>query len=43
MGSNEEQIQLLVTANVDHVSYALILYSLAFLLYFCKSLQSFLF
>jgi hypothetical protein len=35
MGSNEEQIQLLVSAHVDHVSYALVLYSLAFVVYFC--------
>jgi hypothetical protein len=35
MGSNEEQIQLLVSEHVDHVSYALVLYSVAFLMYFC--------
>lgn len=37
MGSNEEQIHLLISASVDHVSYALVLYSLAFVLYFCMS------
>ena len=35
MGSNEEQIALLVTAGVDHVSYVLVLFSIAFLVYFC--------
>ncbi len=34
MGSNEEQMQLLHAANVDHVSYALVIYSIAFLIYF---------
>jgi hypothetical protein len=33
MGATEEQMQLLSAANVTHVSYILILYSVAFLLY----------
>lgn len=40
MGSNEEQILLLVSANVDHVSYSLVIYSLAFVVYFCKLLSA---
>jgi len=40
MGSNEEQILLLVSANVDHVSYSLTIYSLAFVVYFCNFLLS---
>lgn len=36
MGATEEQMQLLDAAGVDHVSYILILYSIAFLLYLCK-------
>jgi hypothetical protein len=35
MGANEEQIQLLVSEQVDHVSYVLVLYSVAFLVYLC--------
>jgi len=35
MGSNEEQIALLMTAGIDHVSYVLVLFSVAFLVYFC--------
>jgi hypothetical protein len=35
MGSNEQQIALLITANIDHVSYVLVIFSLAFLVYFC--------
>jgi hypothetical protein len=35
MGANEEQIVLLVSAHVDPVSYSLVLYSLAFVVYFC--------
>ena len=35
MGSDEEQITLLVTAGIDHISYALVLFSIAFLVYFC--------
>lgn len=37
MGATEEQMQLLHDAGIDHVSYVLILYSVAFLLYLCKS------
>jgi hypothetical protein len=37
MGATEEQMSLLNNAHVDHVSYVLILYSLAFLLFLCKS------
>ncbi|KAF3938688.1 hypothetical protein ABW19_dt0207926 [Dactylella cylindrospora] len=33
MGANEEQLYLLHDAGVDHVSYLLVLYSLAFLMY----------
>ena len=33
MGATEEQMKILDAANVDHVSYVLILYSIAFLLY----------
>ena len=33
MGATEEQMQLLSDANVTHVSYILILYSISFLLY----------
>jgi len=33
MGATEEQMKILDAANVDHVSYILILYSIAFLLY----------
>lgn len=39
MGATEEQMQLLHDAGVGHVSYLLILYSLACLLFLCKSLQ----
>lgn len=38
MGATEEQMALLAGANVTHVSYILLLYSIAFLLYLCKSL-----
>ena len=34
MGSNEEQMILLNGANMDHVSYALVIYSIAFIIYF---------
>ncbi|KAI9723899.1 MAG: hypothetical protein M1828_004018 [Chrysothrix sp. TS-e1954] len=34
MGATEEQMALMATAEVTHVSYILILYSIAFLLYF---------
>lgn len=36
MGATEEQMQMLSDAGVTHVSYILILYSIAFLLYLCK-------
>jgi hypothetical protein len=36
MGATEEQMALLSNANVTHVSYILILYSVAFLLFLCK-------
>lgn len=36
MGATEEQMQLLSDAGVTHVSYILILYSIAFLLFLCK-------
>ena len=38
MGATEEQIQLLSDANITHVSYVLILYSIAFILFLCTSL-----
>jgi hypothetical protein len=37
MGATEEQMQLLSDAGVDHISYLLMLYSIAFLLYLCES------
>lgn len=37
MGATEEQMQLISGANVTHVSYIFILYSISFLLYLCKS------
>jgi hypothetical protein len=37
MGATEEQMALLDESGIDHVSYLLILYSIAFLLYLCKS------
>ena len=36
MGATEEQMAMLNGANVTHVSYILILYSLAFLLFLCE-------
>jgi hypothetical protein len=36
MGATEEQMQVLSDAGVTHVSYILLLYSLAFLLFLCK-------
>lgn len=36
MGATEEQMQVLADAHVTHVSYVLILYSIAFLLFLCK-------
>jgi hypothetical protein len=40
MGATEEQMALLDQSGIDHVSYLLILYSIAFLLYLCKSCRS---
>jgi hypothetical protein len=37
MGATEEQMALLDESGVDHVSYLLLLYSIAFLTYLCKS------
>lgn len=37
MGATEEQMLMLDAANVDHVSYILILYSISFLMFLCKS------
>ena len=37
MGATEEQMQLLSDAGVSHVSYILILYSIAFVLFLCMS------
>jgi glucan phosphoethanolaminetransferase (alkaline phosphatase superfamily) len=36
MGATEEQMQLLHNAGITHVSYVLILYSIAFILFLCK-------
>lgn len=36
MGATEEQMQLLNDAGITHVSYVLILYSIAFILFLCK-------
>lgn len=36
MGATEEQMAVLSEANVTHVSYVLILYSISFLLFLCK-------
>ena len=36
MGATEEQMQLLSDAGITHVSYVLILYSIAFILFLCK-------
>jgi hypothetical protein len=38
MGATEEQMGLLNANGVDHVSYILILYSFAFLMFLCKFL-----
>lgn len=35
MGATEEQMQLLHDAGITHVSYVLILYSIAFILFLC--------
>lgn len=37
MGATEEQMQLLNDAGIMHVSYVLILYSIAFILFLCTS------
>lgn len=37
MGATEEQMQMLSDAGVTHVAYILILYSISFLLFLCKS------
>jgi hypothetical protein len=39
MGTTEEQMQLLSDAHVTHVSYVLILFSIASLLFLCESLD----
>jgi hypothetical protein len=36
MGATEEQMLLLHNAGVTHVSYVLILYSIAFICFLCK-------
>lgn len=38
MGATEEQMQLLADAGITHVSYILILYSIAFMLFLCMSI-----
>ncbi|KAK5115917.1 hypothetical protein LTR62_000373 [Meristemomyces frigidus] len=38
MGATEEQMQMLSDAGVTHVSYILILYSITFLMFLCKSI-----
>lgn len=35
MGATEEQMKLLSNAGITHVSYVLILYSIAFILFLC--------
>ena len=35
MSATEEQLEMIAGAGIDHVSYLLILYSLAFVLYLC--------
>jgi hypothetical protein len=40
MGATEEQMSLLNANGVDHVSYILILYSVAFLTFLCKCRRS---
>jgi hypothetical protein len=40
MGATEEQMQMLADANVTHVSYVLILFSMAFLMFLCKYLPA---
>lgn len=36
MCATEEQLAMIATAGIDHVSYLLGIYSLAFILYLCK-------
>lgn len=36
MCATEEQLAMVATAGIDHVSYLLGIYSLAFILYLCK-------
>ena len=38
MGSTEEQMQYLNDIHIDHVSYILVLFSAAFMLFLCKCL-----
>jgi hypothetical protein len=40
MGATEEQMQMLSDANVTHVAYVLILFSIAFLMFLCKNSHS---
>lgn len=42
MGATEEQMRLLNDAGVTHVSYVLILFSVAFILFLCTSAITFL-
>ena len=42
MGATEEQMQLLEDAGIMHVSYILILFSIAFILFLCESFFFFL-
>ena len=37
MGATEEQMHLLEEAGITHVAYILILFSIAFILFLCKS------
>lgn len=36
MGATEEQMQLLEDSGITHVSYILILFSIAFILFLCE-------
>lgn len=40
MGATEEQMELLDNAGITHVSYILILFSIAFILFLCKLIYS---
>lgn len=40
MGATEEQMQILNDLHISHLSYILLLYSVAFILFLCKSLRS---